>query len=261
MSSILNNIIESKDLFFCFAQFISYNEWISLSCLDKNIHHQIKLYRKENPLLDQTFQQSFLSYPSQIISLAPYDKFLNLWDRKKLFSIDKYYSKELFFEKNAHVSDILQFFSQIFLIDENYIYATYYLNDYFLPKKIIQKYGISKYETYPYFNAFVNIKLEHFDLERIQTISIDSILYVKIWNHHLQSDIIIYLFHPFNETPPNKEWIVKETQSKIEQIIYYHRFHDPRYESDPFFTEQGDIRIFTTSKHTFTSSLTGWFLE
>lgn len=257
--SILDSMIEIKDLFHYWLQYLSYDDFVNLSCVQKSFHQAIKIYKSQE-IFQNIFQEKFERYEPLILSLAPYDQYLFLWDNKKVFPIHKYF-RDLFINKSAHVSDILQFFSQIFLIDESQIYSTYYMNEYFIPKKIIQKYGLKRYEKYPMFSAYVPIELNHFDWNKIQITPLDSILYIKIWNIELKMDIIIYLFHQDSDILPEIDWIIQESKSKIQQIINYHRYQYMTYEQDPFFMNKGELRIFTINKHTYQNNLIGWFLE
>jgi hypothetical protein len=259
---MLGKIIEIKDLFYCLIQHLSYSDWINISFLDKKSHQKIKCYRKIKNI-SNLLNEKFNQYSPKILNLSFLDPYLFLWNTFKVYPIKKY-QRDLFIEKSVHVSDIIQYHSQLFFIDEALIYSSYFIeNSSFVPKIIIRKYGIKRYENIPYLNAFVSVQFNDFDWTKIKTFDVESIIYVKIWNDSLQSDIIIYLFHDgFSKEEKTNEWIIKHSKNKLEQIITYHRFHLYPFEFDSYFMDRGDIQIFTTSKFTKDrNQLTGWFLE
>jgi hypothetical protein len=258
---IIESILDYKDLFYCLTEWLSYSDLVSLSSVQKKIHQKIKKY-KNLEIFSSIWIQKFNEYQPVILQIKTKEDFQFLWNDKQLFPLQSHFRK-LFLENNIHVSDLIQFYSQVFIVDQNFIYHTFYSNDRFLPKKIIQKYGLKKYEQYPFLNAYVNLQIQHFDWERLSFICMDSIIFVKIWNIHLEIDIIIYLFHWTQlKQKIDREWIKQESQNKIKQMIQFH--FQPPLEQDSFFYHTSDIRIFTNKKGSHENDsiiIQGWFLE
>jgi hypothetical protein len=260
---MLDQIICIKDLFYCIVKLLSYEDWIHISHLNKQTQQKIKSYIFKNQNISLLFNEKFNAYLPKIINVSLSNPYNFLWDNFKVCFIKKLQLRDLFIEKSGHVSDILKYHSQLFFIDENLIYSSYFIeNSSFLPKVIINKYGIKRYENISNLNAFVSIRLMDFDWNKIKTKNLDSIIYVKIWNHFLKSDIILYLFHDIG-IKEDKQWIIEQSKSKLKQIIIYHRFHLYPFDLNSYFLDKGDIRIFTNSKftHHLKPELTGWFLE
>jgi hypothetical protein len=246
---ILNKIIDFKDLFYCLSKWLSYDDWINMSILNKKFDQKIKNYKKDK-LVKQQFDILFQNYNPKIINIEEHNH-TYLWNHNKDFPIDD----ELWIEKNCHTSDIIQFYSLYFIVDEERICSTVLGYESILPKNIIQKYGLKKFESHFQFSAYVPMKLEDFDWTRINYIIIDYIWYVKIWNTLLNVDIIVYLFHyDFKNYSPSVEWITIESQKKIKDMIDFHK-NRPR-EIDSYFYEKGEIQISVNKK----GNLYGWFV-
>jgi len=133
-----------------------------------------------------------------------------------------------------------------------------YQNMNHIPKLIQRKFGLSRWkELHSYrLSAYVRIAFEDFVFDKFESIIKDVLIYVKIWNQHLQIYIWIYIFKTDNSI------IMDSCKSKIKSIIERHKIfrnHLSLKENDKFFSDKGDMKIFLT--HFVELNNFDWFLE
>jgi hypothetical protein len=253
--NLLEEIFHYKDLFYCLLEFLNYEDFVNLSTLDKNFYQKIKLYKKSS-CFQKLFSTKFRQKKSKCISISPLENYTYFWDNRNILPIFKKDFRNIFIENQFFVSDIIRFYHQYFILDSDKIYTCSFLEDLFLPQKVIEKYGISRYENIKYLNAFIHLSLPDFDFHNLMLYSEDDIIFVKIWNTRYQTYIFTYLFHHINNKIVNSAEIKNNLETKIKEITNYVNYNY----NNLYFYKNGQTRIIT---HTINSNpnISGWFLE
>ena len=247
---ILEDIVSVKDIFYTFTEFINYDEWISMSMINKSFHENMKKYRKIE-YFKSRFTKKFFERKPVIYNIRNENDFECLMNDKNIIYLNLYLFRDLYLKHNLHTGDIIMYYQNKYILDLDKIYHTLgWISDsfeIFIPKIVQKKFGLDRWLALNTVNAFVKICLEDFDFDTFE--SIDT-YYVKIWNTRHKIFIYAWVWHLMFDLI-SREDLIQITKNKIQDIIEMHKISNRQYNS--FFYEPDDIKIFKWAR--------GWFLE
>ena len=260
--NILEHILCIQDIFYYFSQFICYEDWISISMLDKSFSKRFRSLLKIQMIYNIFYKKFLQKTPKLYYRLYPFN-YNNLLNDKNFVKLESYDFRKLYLEENLHTGDIVYNDSEHFILDKDVICSTNYSKyEDCLPKYIQKKYGLSRWKICCQMSAYVRIRMKDFDFTKIEFYFRERLIYVKVWNDRLKIYVWTYIWYLQKDIDINH--IKENTEKKIESIIYNQklsRSYSIQDEYDNYFYEKGDMKIYLYTIFPIYDSCNEWFLE
>jgi hypothetical protein len=243
---LLENLYLYKDLYQSVVHFLSYDDIISLSVVQRSIASKHKkLIIHEN--IQSIIQEKFKTRKNKKLILT-YEDHTDLIDYlmkdQDTFLLNRRFYRELYIKNNLHNGDILVSPQSNYYILHRYrIWNTNFQNGLcYIPKPIQTKYKWTHWDQFENnVEAYVTITVEDFCLDNVICLNGD-LRYVLIYNTKLDGYIMIYLYHHYL----GLEFEVKQKlKERLESIFQKSHFlHNRNSEMSKYYCETNDVLIF-----------------
>ena len=244
---------EIPDILYQVCLFLSYDDCMNISCLNKEFNLTFRKFRNSEIFL-KFLKSKFLKRNSKEIILNLENT--NNFRENQILNLNLKDSIYVYCNENAHNGDLIIYQDRFFILFDGKLYSMNY-QGYSIPKYLQNKFGLFFFQNQSFKNisAFVKIVKDDFDFYFCKYFKLETIIYIRVWNKKLKIFIWFYIWN--NGYQMKLDEIKDNAKLKISQILERHRMVKNHHNT--FFAENGEIRIFLSlfekiEKHE-------WFLE
>jgi hypothetical protein len=195
--NLLLSILINKNIFQNVLDWISYDDMIALSIVNRSISDFYRQWLEES-YIAQAIRDKFECRKSRLFVLDQ-DQHLGLtyllMNDKNIYLLPKYYFRELFIHNNLQNGDVIDSNGNKYILHNFNAYSTVYCDQIYIPKNIQQKYNLNRWKFLGHVNAYITVDFDDFDFEQMEIISRGGIEYGKLWNKRLKVHIWMYATH------------------------------------------------------------------
>jgi hypothetical protein len=232
--------------------------------INKDMNEQIKKYHTLD-LFKKRRNEKMIERPSRVLysSDLSQELFDSLFENERDISLTSEMFRELYISRTICPSDIIKYKKTYFILDIDKLYSMRLWNELYLPKKIQNKFGLSRWinvkrtsDSFPQINAFVKIDMDDFDFDKIECVlSCHRETFVKIWNRRHKIFMMMYIPILSLRYISNDKYKISEiSRNKIIDMIRISKIYR---NTNKLYYDDYDVRIFTYHEN----DLCGWFIE
>lgn len=240
---MLEHIFSYKDIFDQILNYLSYDDLINLSFLNRTLSLKYQSLLKISYLLVK-IQNKFEERPCKKLCISENEKFLSLEyylsSDQDIFRLSNFHIRQLYFDEQLKNGDLIFIYTRYYILYKTQIYNCCFGNENVIPKFMQQKFNLNRWTVMKYVRVYVEMKMEDLVFHDINFINDGGIIYAKIWNQKLRIWIHLYVQHETTLFDICKTIdFEKNIQKKINTILN----KDFQENNNPFYFCKNDVPI------------------